>query len=146
MAIAATERMDSAHATEGGTTTSLPKLNAVQKLAGLLLMLSPENSVVIMKSLSEHDLEAVSSEMAKFTTLSQELQHEILSEFSSVAVEAGTAISGGPDRAQGLLEKSVGLLRATDIIGRVSPSRPTVTAMQQIVEMDARHIYNLLRR
>jgi flagellar motor switch protein FliG len=40
----------------------------------------------------------------------------------------------------------VGVVRASDILGRVSPARPTVAAMQQIVEMDARHIFNLLRR
>jgi flagellar motor switch protein FliG len=135
--------MDSANVTE---PTELPKLTAAQKLAALLLMLTPENATVILKSLDEHELERVSSEMAKFTTISQELQHQILGEFSSVAIEAGTAISGGPERAQGLLEKSVGLLRASDIICRVSPSRPTVAAMQHIVEMDARHIFNLLRR
>jgi flagellar motor switch protein FliG len=137
--------MDSAHATASKTSPDVSTLSSVQKLAALLLMLSPDNAAVILKSLDERELDAVSSEMAKFTTISQELQHQILSEFSTVAVDAGTAISGGPERVQGLLEKSVGLVRASDIICRVSPSRPSVAGMQQIVEMDARHIFNLLR-
>ena len=37
-----------------------------------------------------------------------------------VAVEAGTAVRGGAELAQQLLEKSVGLFRASDIMGRVS--------------------------
>jgi flagellar motor switch protein FliG len=44
-----------------------------------------------------------------------------------------------------LLGKSVGLFRASDILGRVAPAPAPVAGMQQIVEMDARHIYNLLR-
>ncbi len=118
----------------------------IQKLAALLLMLSPESAAHIMKSLEEHELEEVSSEMVKLGAVSQQLQGEILREFSGVAVQAATAIPGGADRAQGLLEKSVGLFRASDIIGRVSPRRAPVEAMQQIVEMDARHIFSLLRQ
>jgi flagellar motor switch protein FliG len=83
--------------------------------------------------------------MVKLGSVNQDLQREILREFSGVAVEAATAIVGGADRAKGLLEKSVGLFRASDIIGRVSPHRAPVEAMQQIVEMDARHIFSLLR-
>ena len=61
-------------------------------------------------------------------------------------MEAATAVTGGVDRAKGLLEKSVGSFRAADIIGRVSPHRAPVEAMQQIVEMDARSIFSMLRQ
>jgi flagellar motor switch protein FliG len=97
-----------------------------------------------MKSLEEQELEDVSSEIVKLGTISQELQHEILREFSGVAVEAATAVNGGTDRVKELLEKSVGLYRASEIIGRVSPHREMVGAMQQIVEMDTRHIFSLI--
>jgi flagellar motor switch protein FliG len=122
------------------------KLTKMQKLAILLLMLSQENAAQIMKSLEEQDLEEVSAEMVKLGCVSQELQEAVLREFSGVAVEAATAITGGAGRARGLLEKSVGLFRASDIIGRVSPQRAPVEAMQQIVEMDTRHIFSLLRQ
>ncbi len=130
------------------------KLTKIQKLAAFLLMLSPENAAHLMKSLEEEDLEEVSSEMVKLGTVSQELQMEILWEFSGVAVEAATAVNGGMDRAKDLLEKSVGLFRASDIIGRVSPHRANVGAMQQtdvgamhqVLEMDTRHIFSLLHQ
>ena len=38
-----------------------------------------------------------------------------------------------------------GLIRATDIIGRVSPHRAPIEAMQQIAEMDSRQIFSVLR-
>jgi flagellar motor switch protein FliG len=121
------------------------QLTKIQKLAAFLLILSPENAAHLMKSLDEHDLDEVSSEMVKLGTVSQDLQREILREFSGVAVEAATAVAGGMDRAKILLEKSVGTFRASDIIGRVSPQPTSVEAMQKIVEMDARQIYSLVR-
>jgi flagellar motor switch protein FliG len=117
-----------------------------QKLAAFLLLLSPENAAQIMKSLEEQDLADVSAEMVKLEMISQGMQSEILREFSGVAVDAVTAIKGGMDRAKGLLEKSVGSTRASDLIGRLSPQRTPIEAMQQIVDMDARHIFSLLRQ
>jgi flagellar motor switch protein FliG len=137
--------MESPLKAELEVSTEFAKFTKLQKLAALLLMLSPENAAHIMKSLEEHDLEDVSSEMVKIGTVSQEMQEHILREFSGVAVEAATGIAGGVDRAKGLLEKSVGLFRASDIIGRVSPHRAPVEAMQQIVDLEARHIFSLLR-
>jgi flagellar motor switch protein FliG len=120
-------------------------MTKVQKLAALLLMLIPENAVQILKQLDESELEAVALEMTKFTAISQELQWEILREFSAVAVDAGSAISVGVQGVQNLLEKSVGSYRASDIVSRFSPTRPPQAAMQQFLEMDARHIFNQLR-
>jgi flagellar motor switch protein FliG len=129
-----------------GMSAEFAALTPIQKLAAFLLMLSPENAVCLMKTLDEQDLEEVSAEMIKMGIVSQGLQHEILREFSSVALEAATAVNGGMNRARELLEKSVGSLRATDIIGRVSPHREVVGPMQQFAEMDARAIFRMIQR
>jgi flagellar motor switch protein FliG len=121
------------------------KMSKMQKLATLLLILDNENSAHILGQLEEHDLEAVTSEMTKITGISQSLQQEVLREFSPVAVEAVTTISCGVERVKGMLEKSVGLFRASDIICRVSPTRAPVAAMEPIAELDARQIFSLLR-
>jgi flagellar motor switch protein FliG len=138
--------MASTGTAEPQASTEFAKLTKIQKLAALLLMLSPENAVQIMKSLEEQELEEVSSEMVKLGSVSQGLQEEIMGDFSGVAMEAALAIAGGVDRAKSLLEKSVGLFRASDILGRISPHRAPVEAMQQIVEMDTRHIFSLIRQ
>jgi flagellar motor switch protein FliG len=83
--------------------------------------------------------------MAKLTTISKEMQEEALRAFSPIAVEVASAVSGGVGCTQKLLEMSVGVFRASDIISRVSPQRPLVAAMQQIAEMDPRQIFNVLR-
>jgi hypothetical protein len=112
-------------------TTEFAKLSQLQKLAGFLLMLEPDNAARIMEQLEPSELEAVSAEMAKFSSISHPLQNEILEEFLPVALQATTAIPGGVARAKVILEKAVGLFRASDIIGRVSVRRPTVAAPGQ---------------
>ncbi len=111
----------------------------------MLLLLSQENAAQIMKGLDEEALETVAGEMAKLPCLSQEMQAEVLREFSPVAVEAGTNLFGGADLTQRLLERSVGLFRASDIMGRVSAVQAPVAAMQNIINMDPRRVFNLLR-
>jgi flagellar motor switch protein FliG len=136
--------MDSSN-TDSPIPQDFSQFTNAQKLAGLLLILDAENATQIMKQLDEHDLEAVSSEMAKFRTISRDLQANILNEFSDVAVDAVSAISVKTESLQNLLEKSVGMSRASNIMGRVVPSRTPVSAMQRMLEMDARHIFNHLR-
>lgn len=121
------------------------KMTKMQKLAALLLILDAENASHLLKQFDDNDVETLTAEMSKLSTISQGLQQEILREFSPVAVESVTNISGGVERVKSLLEKSVGLFRASDIIGRVSPQRAPVAAMQPIVELDARYLYSLLR-
>ena len=137
--------MDATLQTESNSTSEFGKLTKNQKLAGLLLVLDAGNAANLMKELEESELEAVTAEMAKFTSISYELQQDILREFAPLVVDATTAITAGVERTKVLLEKSVGMFRATDIINRVAPQRPSVAAMKQIAEMDARQIFNVLR-
>jgi flagellar motor switch protein FliG len=122
------------------------KMTKVQKLAALLIVLGPESAAQVLRNLDEHELEAVTAEMSKQQFISQQLQEELLREFSEVAVEASTGIRGGVEVTKNALEKSVGLFRASNIISRVAPMRTPVAAMQQITEMESRQIFNLIKQ
>ena len=121
------------------------KMSKVQKLAALLIILGPEAAAGIMKQLEDGELESVSAEMSKIKMLTEQNQKEILKEFTSVAVEASTSVLGGVDYTRGALEKSVGLYKASDVIGRVAPTRTPVGAMQGIADMDPKQLVNLLK-
>ncbi len=123
----------------------ITKMTCHQKLAAFLVILGPESAAQLLKSLDEQELELVSMEMAKETLISQELRAEILQEFSELAVQAGTAILGGVTYTRGVLEKSVGLFRASDIINRVSPVPVPIASMRPVVEMDMGQLFNLLK-
>jgi len=121
------------------------QMSKLQKLAALLIILGPDTAAQILKNLNEQELEAVALEMSKLTSIDQAMQREVLREFTEVAVHASTAIVGGATYAKSALEKSVGLFRATEIIGRVVPGPAPIPAMQQIIDMDARQLANLLK-
>src|ERR1041385_6550364 len=121
------------------------KMTKIQKLAALLIMLGPESAAQLLKNFDEHELESVSGEMAKITMIGQELQVEILREFTDVAVQAGTSLRGGLEYAQSTLEKALGVFKASSIISRVSPTRAPVAAMKQVVDLEARQIFNLIK-
>ena len=131
--------------TTSTAAAEVAKMTKIQKLAALLVMLGEESAGRLLKVLDEHELDAVSSEMSKLGLISREVQCEILREFNAVAVEASTAVLGGPDFTRVSLEKAVGLFKASDVLGRVSPNKASVSVMQQIVEMDARQVFNLIK-
>ena len=127
------------------TSAEFSKLTKLQKLGGLLIMLGAESAAQILKNLDEQELDAVSAEMAKMPMLNHEIQMEILYEFNDVAVMASTSLRGGVDYTQSALEKALGLFKASNIIARVAPARAPVAAMQQIVDLEARQIFNLIK-
>ncbi|MBI3876002.1 MAG: flagellar motor switch protein FliG [Verrucomicrobia bacterium] len=116
-----------------------------QKLAVLLTMLGPESAAQILKNLEEQEMQAVSAEMAKLGLIPQDVQREILREFSEVAVQASTGVLGGVDFTTTALEKSVGQFRAAEIVARVAPKPAPTATLHQFAEMDVRQIYNLIR-
>jgi len=123
----------------------ISKMTRHQKLAALLVVLGADGAAQILKSLEESEVELVSTEMSKLALITQEMRQEILREFSEMAVQASTGVLGGAAYTKSVLEKSVGLFRASDIIGRVAPARIPVGSMRQIVEMDQRQLFNLLK-
>jgi flagellar motor switch protein FliG len=120
-------------------------MTKLQKLAALLIILGADSASELLKNLDEEELEAVSAEMARLTFIPQELQREILQEFTEVAVAASAAVLGGPGYARKALERSVGPTRASDIIRRVAPAAAPVPAMEPLLEMDPRELFNLLK-
>ena len=126
--------------------TDISKLSKVQKLAIFLIIVGQECAAQILKHLDEHELEAVTAEMSKQTLVSQEVQSAILREFSDVALQAGTSVRGGSDYAQSTLEKAVGTFKASNLMSRLAPTRPPVGALEKVIDLDSRQIFNLIKQ
>jgi len=126
-------------------TSEIRTMSKMQKLAAMLIILGPESAAAILKGFDEIELESIAAEMAKITMISAELQADILREFTDVAVQASTSLRGGLQFTQTSLEKAVGVFKATSILGRVAPRHAPVAAMSQIIDLDPRQIYNLIK-
>ncbi len=135
----------SASSENAGPVTDISKMTKIQKLAVLLVILGPESAAQVLKGMEEMELDSISAEMAKLDLVSQDLQKEILREFTDVALAGSTSMLGGADYTRSVLEKAVGLFKASDVLGRVSPNKASVSVMQQIIEMDARQVFNMIK-
>jgi flagellar motor switch protein FliG len=127
------------------TPAEFSRLTRTQKLAMLLVVLGEDTAVAFLRSLPPDELEAISAEMAKVGMLSIEMQNTVLKEFTDVAIQASTSLRGGFDFTQSMLEKSLGLYKAATVISRVLPTRTPVSSMTQIVDLEPRQIFNLLK-
>ena len=131
-----------AAATEDST---LLKLTASQKLAAFLVVMGEDAAAEILKNFDDNERELVCAEMANLPLLDSNQQGAVLQEFTGMAVEARSGISGSVDFTRAVLEKSVGLFKAAEIIGRVGTARTSVATMQQIIDLDATSISNLIK-
>jgi flagellar motor switch protein FliG len=120
-------------------------LNKIQKLAALLVVLGPEEASVVLSAFNQRQMEQIMSEMAKIEFLSAEVQHSLLEEFSSVTLEAVTSALGGVEKAQHVLEKSLGPAKALELMGRVAPGSSTSPVLEELQNMPPSSITQLLR-
>ena len=120
-------------------------MTATQKLAALMILLGEDTAAEMLKSFDDNERELVCAEMANLPMLDQEKQGIVLQEFTEMAIAASSGVTGSVDYTRKVLEKSVGLFKAAEIIGRVGTARTSVSTMQQIIDLDAVAICNLIK-
>ena len=120
-------------------------LNKTQKLAGLLVVLGPEEAAVILSAFNQRQMEAIMTEMAKIEFLSAEVQQALLEEFSSVTLEGVTSTLGGVQKAHNVLEKSFGATKAREVIGRVAPDSAQSPMVEELRVLPASAVGQMLR-
>lgn len=121
------------------------RLTRIQKLAMLLVVLGEDTAITVLRNLEPEEVEAICAEMSKVGMVNVEMQATVLKEFTDVAMEASTSLRGGVDFTQTTLEKALGLYKAANVISRVLPTRAPVSSMSQIVELEPRQLFNLLK-
>jgi flagellar motor switch protein FliG len=124
------------------------KLNKQQKLALLLIVVGPDAAADILRQFDEAEIESVCREMNQFTMVPDEVRRQVAEEFSPVVGKSMVATRGGLDFAREMLVLSHGDYKANSILGRVglAPSGTTVDIVNDLAEMDARQIFNLIKQ
>jgi flagellar motor switch protein FliG len=99
----------------GSTLTGL----GVRKAAIVLIQLGRDRAASVLQHLAEHEVEAISAEIARLDNISGTEIDEVLSEFGDMVTAREHIAQGGLIFAQGLLEQSLGADRAAEMIGRL---------------------------
>lgn len=121
------------------------KMTQLQKLAALMILLGEDSASTMLKSFDDNERELISAEMANLPLMNLEEQTAVLKEFTEMALQANASLGGSVEYTKAVLEKSVGLFKAADIISRVSTRRTSVATMQQIIDMEPLAIVNLIK-
>jgi flagellar motor switch protein FliG len=126
-------------------TSPIAGLNKVQKLAALLVVLGPEEASTILSAFNHRQMEQIMGEMAKIEFLSADVQQSLLQEFSSVTLDGVTSALGGVEKAQNVLEKSLGATKAMEVLGRVAPQASKSAAIEELRNTPPAVIAQMLR-
>ena len=92
----------------------------VRKAAVLLIQLGRERAAVILSHLSEAEVEAVSTEIARLDMLGSAETEAVLGEFNDLITARAHIAQGGLTFAQELLTQSLGAERAAEMISRLN--------------------------
>lgn len=103
------------------TVRTAARLSGRRKAAVLMAALGSERAAGVMQHMREEDIESLSLEMAKLSSVEEETTESIFTEIASTADAGALAdVAGGIDFARDVLERALGPERAAELIGRLS--------------------------
>jgi flagellar motor switch protein FliG len=118
-------------------------LTGVQKAALVVMQLSQENAVEIMRQFSDAEAEEIVSEIVRLRRVDAAVVDRTIAEFHERTQSSGTHARGGREFAEELLNASFGAERAAGLIDRVS-STMAGTSFEFLDAADAHQVSSLL--
>jgi flagellar motor switch protein FliG len=97
-------------------------LTPQQKAAIALVAFGPEVSGLVLKGMSELELERITIEIANLRDVPPEIENNVIEECNDIFMARHYISQGGVDFASEILEKAVGSHRARDIMKRLESS------------------------
>ncbi|MFH1700035.1 MAG: flagellar motor switch protein FliG [Candidatus Zixiibacteriota bacterium] len=120
------------------------ELTATQKAAIALVAFGTEVSSLVLKSLSEQDLEKITIEIANLREVPPEVEEQVLKECHEIFMARQYISQGGIDFAKDILEKAVGGRRALEILNRLESSLRT-SGFNLLKNIDPQQLVNFIR-
>jgi flagellar motor switch protein FliG len=93
-----------------------------QKAAVALVAFGPEVSALVLKGMSETELEKITIEIANLRDVPADLEEKVIEEVHQIFMARQYISQGGVDFASDILEKAVGATKAREIIHRLESS------------------------
>ncbi len=101
------------------------ELTGARKAAVLMAALGSERAANVLQRLGEDEIEGLSMEMAKLSSVGAETTESIFVELAELTGAAELGASGGVDFARGVIERALGPERAAELLGRLSARTET---------------------
>ena len=101
------------------------ELNANQKIALVLAAMGADNASAVYKHLSDDEIEALSTEVAKLEYQPIDVVEGVLNEFYELCLTQKVVTEGGVDYAREILEKAFGSEAANNLLQRITKQLKT---------------------
>lgn len=119
-------------------------LSNTQKAAVALMSLGKEMSAEVLVKLNEHEVEAITIEIANLKDIPADVQDEVLKECQAMFQAREYVIDGGFEYARDLLEKAMGIDRATAILKKLEGSM-RATGIRKLQNVDSRQLVSFVQ-
>ncbi|MBT9143113.1 MAG: Flagellar motor switch protein FliG [Dehalococcoidia bacterium] len=119
------------------------KSNGLKKSAILLMALGPSVSSRILRQFTEADIERISLEIANTNKVEVNTMEEVLEEFLLLSQAQRYILDGGLDYARNLLEQTLGIQRATEIIKKLKEASQ-IKPFMFVRKADPKQLTNLI--
>ncbi|WP_396327275.1 flagellar motor switch protein FliG [Hydrogenoanaerobacterium sp.] len=118
--------------------------SSIEKAAAVVIALGAENASKVYKYLHEDEIEMLSLEISKMSTLPADDMKEIIEDFYGLCVTQKVMTEGGVEYARDVLEKAFGQQQALSLMERVSKSLRT-KAFNFIRKADYKSLMNIIQ-
>jgi len=115
-----------------------------RKAAILLITIGSELASRVYKRLDDKQIEKLTLEISNIGSVAPDIKHSVLEEFQKTVVDQGLAGAGGVSYIREVLEKSVGVHRANDIIARIDVAKEGMP-FDAIRKMEPTQILNFIQ-
>lgn len=95
-------------------------LSGAQKVAVVLMQMSPANAAAVMAQFTETEAEDIAAEIVRLRRVAPEVADLVMGEFHDIAVSGRRTARGGQELALGLLEASFGADKAAGFMDRLA--------------------------
>ncbi|RKX29918.1 MAG: flagellar motor switch protein FliG [Candidatus Zixiibacteriota bacterium] len=119
-------------------------MNPLQKAAVALVAFGSEVSALVLKGLSEADLEAITIEIANLRDVPPDVEEKVIEECYQIFMARQYISQGGVDFAKQILEKAVGGNKALEIMNRLESSLVT-TGFSLLKDIDPKQLTSFLQ-
>lgn len=119
-------------------------ITSIQRAAILLVSLGDEISPLILKYLTEAEIEVITLEIANLRDVSPDIEDSVLKDASNIMVARQYITQGGVDYARGLLEKALGRDKTNEILRRLEGSLQT-TGFGMLRNIDPKQLINFIQ-
>ena len=119
-------------------------LTSTQKAAVALVAFGSEVSALVLKGLDEKSLEAITVEIANLRDVPAEIENKVIEECHEIFMARQYISQGGVDYAKSILEKAVGIGKATAIMQRLESSFKS-TGFSLLKDIDPKQLSSFLQ-